>query len=521
MLRAVVHSWAHGRRAAQVLAWAALSWAGVAQGSQPTTTQTPLSWVWNSSGGGSVVPGSPAGAAPMPPRFAASYVVPPGAAPGTVSHTRVFDAPSPTRSGTVGVTVRRPVTAAAVGKAVAKSLPVVGTVAAIAELLQSSGVSQGPGGTVLFDPGAGPLPGQAWTSCNTTACATGPDAGWQGSPVAAYDRDADIACQQWRQQSAPPSIFRCTGTSSCAVRPQGWVADCFGRVREQVLNGQVISASGIAGSYFRNDAVGVPNPVRCAEGTAVAPWDGARCTTPTAQHEPVQAEDARVSDRLAPAVIASGAGTVARELERAQVPIEVGAPQFEVPTVKGDRRVESTPAGTTVTDVEFVPEVREDGWDWQTRETVRFYPPGTAVPPRDAPDQPPPVSETLQPIDIETCGLPGAPPCKIDESGTVQGSQLEQAFDLAGVQGVLDDVLECIQSPSTCFPPLPITAASFAFSMPSGCSVIAVPAFADFFPGGIDLCVFQPVFHDLMSVVWVMGGLLGAFGLFWRKTLAG
>ena len=56
--------------------------------------------------------------------------------------------------------------------------------------------------------------------------------------------------------------------------------------------------------------------------------------------------------------------------------------------------------------------------------------------------------------------------------------------------------------------------------MPTACGVIPVPAFAPFL-SEVDICQFQPVFHDLMSVVWVLGGLFGAISMFWRKTFAG
>lgn len=117
--------------------------------------------------------------------------------------------------------------------------------------------------------------------------------------------------------------------------------------------------------------------------------------------------------------------------------------------------------------------------------------------------------------DLE-CGLPDTPACRIDETGTP-----ETVPELEDPQQQADDVYkplaDIVEDPESFWPELPEF--NWSFQLPTGCGILNVPAFEPFLTG-IDVCQFQPIFHDIMSVVWVMGGLFGAIGLFWRNTMA-
>lgn len=117
--------------------------------------------------------------------------------------------------------------------------------------------------------------------------------------------------------------------------------------------------------------------------------------------------------------------------------------------------------------------------------------------------------------DLE-CGLPDTPACRIDETGTP-----ETVPELEDPQQQADDVYkplaDIVEDPESFWPELPDF--NWSFQLPTGCGILNVPAFEPFLTG-IDVCQFQPMFHDIMSVVWVMGGLFGAIGLFWRNTMA-
>lgn len=117
--------------------------------------------------------------------------------------------------------------------------------------------------------------------------------------------------------------------------------------------------------------------------------------------------------------------------------------------------------------------------------------------------------------DLE-CGLPDTPACRIDETGTP-----ETVPELEDPQQQADDVYkplaDIVEDPESFWPELPEF--NWAFQLPTGCGVINIPAFEPWITA-VDVCQFQPIFHDIMSVVWVMGGLFGAIGLFWRNTIA-
>jgi hypothetical protein len=111
------------------------------------------------------------------------------------------------------------------------------------------------------------------------------------------------------------------------------------------------------------------------------------------------------------------------------------------------------------------------------------------------------------------CGVSGTPACavKVDETGmptaeSVDGARLRDLEDdnRAWIDGLVA---------ANPFPDI-----NWAFELPTACGVIPTPAFAPAMES-VDVCQFQPIFHDVMSVVWVLGGLFGAISLFMRNAL--
>lgn len=119
-----------------------------------------------------------------------------------------------------------------------------------------------------------------------------------------------------------------------------------------------------------------------------------------------------------------------------------------------------------------------------------------------------------QKVELETCGLPGKPACKLDETGTLADPKLDGVARAADAVKPMSDFA---RNPTQALPVLPSLVWSFA--LPSGCSPIAIAAFAPFL-SAIDICKFRPMFHDLMGLVWVIGGLFGAISMFWRNTFS-
>lgn len=122
------------------------------------------------------------------------------------------------------------------------------------------------------------------------------------------------------------------------------------------------------------------------------------------------------------------------------------------------------------------------------------------------------------PPKTEVCGLPGKPVCnvKVDETGTPQADTLptDVVADLSSKKAEWD---QAISDPSAKWGPFPNI--SWAFALPTNCGPIPLPAFAPYMESA-DVCAFQPIFHDIMSVVWVLGSLFGAIATFWRDQLS-
>lgn len=125
------------------------------------------------------------------------------------------------------------------------------------------------------------------------------------------------------------------------------------------------------------------------------------------------------------------------------------------------------------------------------------------------------MSETT-PEENAVCGIDGKPACnvKVDEKGTPEALKLEpqQEADKA-----FQELKDFAQDPTAKLPAFPTL--NWAFELPTGCLAISLPAFAPYLEA-IDVCQFQPLFHELMSIIWVLGGLFGAISMFWRSALS-
>jgi len=181
--------------------------------------------------------------------------------------------------------------------------------------------------------------------------------------------------------------------------------------------------------------------------------------------------------------------------------IVVGEPRTSTETLPdGSRRI------TTITDTATI-----------TDDIVQFNR-KTEVVTQDSTGQPTGTSQTVSPVtnpvdastppqtgeDIE-CGLPGYPPCKIDETGTPPPppDDGEDKF-----KSVLPNCLR--QDWRSCFPQLPDI--NWSFSLPSSCGPIPVP-FGKYGFSEVNICPWQGMIHDIMSMLWAAAGLFGAIGI--------
>lgn len=182
------------------------------------------------------------------------------------------------------------------------------------------------------------------------------------------------------------------------------------------------------------------------------------------------------------------------------VPSVVSLPDGSKITTTPEKSISYGPRSVTVDDREVVTKTDPSGVTTPVQESTK---PATL-----------PETKTETPIEIETCGLPGKPMCAVDGAGAPTGESLDQD------QGkkTLDPIQEFLADPSSIIPDLPDI--NWAFALPASCAVIPITgALSDYMPS-IDVCQFQPMFHDIMSMVWMLGGLFGAISLFMRSALS-
>lgn len=112
------------------------------------------------------------------------------------------------------------------------------------------------------------------------------------------------------------------------------------------------------------------------------------------------------------------------------------------------------------------------------------------------------------------CGVPGTPPCAVavDETGMPTADSLETDGP-KDEEEEFETWIEGIEAAN------PFPEISWDFELPTACGVIPTPAFEPWL-AAIDVCQWQPMFHEIMTVVWMLGGLFGAISLFMRNSLA-
>lgn len=124
--------------------------------------------------------------------------------------------------------------------------------------------------------------------------------------------------------------------------------------------------------------------------------------------------------------------------------------------------------------------------------------PGTSTPPNQ---------------EIITCGLPDTPPCKIDESGTPPPGDAN--FDAASneIDVFKSGLYEALQTKLDEI----VHEWTWTFQLPTGCASLQF----DTRVGPvveIDMCQWQPMIHDIMSMLWASAGVWGALMIFLRAN---
>lgn len=216
----------------------------------------------------------------------------------------------------------------------------------------------------------------------------------------------------------------------------------------------------------------------------------------------------------------SAVGRAVADAVASGVPLELPAPS----TITGPATVPMAPSITNYPDGSQDIKSPQKNLEYSpssvtvTDRTVTTHknPDGSITPVQDT-DSPAPLPAPVtpaEPIEIETCGLPGKPMCSVDGAGAPTGEDIDDT----AAKKTLDPIKDFLEDPSSLIPDFPTI--NWSFALPTACTVIPVTgALATFLPS-IDVCQFQPMFHDIMSMVWMLGGLFGAISLFMRSSLS-
>lgn len=119
------------------------------------------------------------------------------------------------------------------------------------------------------------------------------------------------------------------------------------------------------------------------------------------------------------------------------------------------------------------------------------------------PGQAPPDGTTAKPADGKeqaACGAPGQPKCGIDETGTPSGKG-----DFDGANRGADETRDGWLAEIAKAKDLTSDGWTWTFQLPSGCTPLELPAYNM----SLDVCRFQPVIHDIMSMVWLICTVMG------------
>lgn len=396
--------------------------------------------------------------------------------------------PVPGKSSTVPGRIIEPVAKSTLAKSIVKAVPVIGTAYQIGELLDELGMLFRNGEWFLEQQ---PDPNQYPQS--------------DGNQYGVYF---------WGGQWAPlPHGL----TKEGACKWWGTVVDSGNYASSFYLSGNQCVRT--APLYQTFDIVSRPLS-GCPPGHF---WNGSSCVPSlppaevpiTEQQASEKVESDASDDRLIsiinglppdPRVI----DVIAREVQDDPADEEMRWPSG-TPTIQiGDPVTTTTthPDGSTVTQTTTTTAtVQGDQVSFTTNTTTTTYSPTgqptgttTTITTPTNPSNP----NSPQQEDIE-CGLPGTPPCKIDETGTLAPPDPDG-------ESVFNGLLpQCIQSDwKTCFPELP--SINWSFSLPSGCSPIPVP-FGRFGFTEVNICPWQGMIHDIMSMLWAAAGLFGAIGI--------
>lgn len=405
---------------------------------------------------------------------------------GAIDTVRVGTVP-----GTPLVAVQRTATRAAIAAAGAKALQALPTVAvgvALWDIYKALRTTPDGAGGLVHDAGTAPQMelGYCWQRPGVNECYGG----------------AMAACATGSQQAAAlgGTVFSISYSNGGASASCKWeTAQGFDRYQFGVVRTESEVPTCPASIDFENPAFSI------SKGQ-YSPGEDGKCPLARSYHQPITPAGV-VGTVLPQFPSVQFTPEVVKDIVDRGQPIEVDSPiSITGPTSTPGTPTTTTttgPSGTTTTTNNTTNNYTYEGdtLTWNiTNTTTTTNGDGTTT-------------TTTEGQEVEVCGLPGKPACRMDETGTPTPPEPAPNWWDETLQGLRDFAAD----PTAALPELPEL--NWSFELPTGCAAIPLPAFAPFLTE-IDICQFQPLFHELMSVVWVMGALFGAIGMFFRNALA-
>jgi hypothetical protein len=416
--------------------------------------------------------------------------------------------PHPNRVDVIDVEVRRAVNWPKAAKAISRSLPALGTAIAVAELLEEIRCREGFGsGGAECDLGTNEVPSVGYTGVFA------PPRSYVLTPVQAATPVIEQSGQSWAASWGSGATSTQSGSITCTGGPHEFF--CSGRTwTARSPDGAAVYGTFTPGATVRSSAFYGENALACPSitinGVPMVPAkdsDG-KCPTGVYSSASVVDVEARIVEHGNPERMPQ----VLPELLDRGVPIEHDTPTVDAPaTVFDSRTSKSNQDGSiTVTDKSWSISDTPTGYQWVPVVVEKTYPPGETIPP---PGQQTGSGGTVTQGgttgEILTCGLPGTPPCKLDETGTpTAGNDGQARADLeAAANAAIAKVNEALSVQ------LPWV---WGFSLPAGaCSNWVIPA-AGVLPGGtVDICGQWIVgfWRDLWA--WALAVFAGWYA--WRR----
>jgi len=423
---------------------------------------------------------------------------------GSVLITTKQPGPSPKVGDFIDVNVKRVLPWSSITKAFAKSLPLISTAIAIKEIADAIRCREAVAGVAECDAGQLEQQASVWVSSGDTKQGQCLQSG--ATPAAAHALWIPCAVASVQASYTNRSVSY-SGSWTCNAGGSCW----GGAIQIRYDSGNIDFQVDAGNSYTPSTQLACPPIV--VGGVTLVPVKGpdGKCATnvyvPASENDVATKAETWGDKTKAPLIVG--------DLTAAGKPIDHPFPTVDpVPdSVVGPRETTSHPDGsTTVKDTIWDLTPTPTGYDWAPRVVVKDFPPGAVIPPPGTINDGTTTTGGAPKEDPITCGLPGTPPCKIDETGTpATGSISKTEVDTAKASG-LSKITEIgsIQAPAW----------SWTFSLPTGCTPVTVGPFLSQ-SVVVDLCQYQGLIHDLAALIWVAFTVWACVGMAGRAFSAG